>query len=242
MKSFAAVGNALRGVAFFRFRVLYGGRSSPSWNAAQRNATEGVPYSRPSALRRGVSLLEVLASIGVLSIGLLGLAALLPIGRYTLAEATKADRAGQCGRAALRDITVRRMLDYHNWYDPLQGKFVGDKNNSKAWYDPNGNPTQNLPSAFIIDPLGVTNGLPAYFGNPPTNYVRRITLGNPATGFVMNNTNTTPMADAIFRATDDLIIPMPEDLKPPQPAGRPQNLDINGKANPLDYAALTRGS
>ena len=58
-----------------------------------------------------MSLLEVLAAIGVLSIGLLGLAALLPIGRYTIGEATKADRAGQCGRAALRDVIVRRMLD-----------------------------------------------------------------------------------------------------------------------------------
>ena len=29
---------------------------------------------------------------------------------------------------------------------------------------------------------------------------------------------------------------MPEDMKPPQPVGRPENLDASGNANPLDYA------
>ena len=74
------------------------------------------PSLSPSRTRRrGISLLEVLAAIGVLSVGLLGLAALLPIGIFTIGEATKADRAGQCGRAALRDIVVRRMLDSSYW-------------------------------------------------------------------------------------------------------------------------------
>ena len=83
-------------------------------NRGQRPEVREPLESERPAHRRGVSLLEVLAAIGVLSIGLLGLAALLPIGRYTIAEATKADRAGHCGRAALRNVVVRRMLDpYH---------------------------------------------------------------------------------------------------------------------------------
>ncbi len=76
--------------------------------------------------RSGLSLVEVLASIGVLSVGILGLAALLPVGQVTIFEAIKADRAGACGRAAMREVVVRRMLDYHTWYDPYQGKFVYD--------------------------------------------------------------------------------------------------------------------
>jgi hypothetical protein len=83
--------------------------------------------------RRGISLLEVLASIGVMSIGLLALAALLPIGRYTLGEAAKADRAGDCGRAGMRDVIVRRMLDPNNWVSP-----TGDPR----------------PKSFLIDPRG----------------------------------------------------------------------------------------
>jgi type II secretory pathway pseudopilin PulG len=185
--------------------------------------------------RRGISLLEVLAAIGVLSIGLLGLAALLPIGRYTISEATKADRAGNCGRAALRDIIIRRMLDYHNWYDLAQKKYVRDPtyNGNKPWYDQNGSPTQYLPASFVIDPRGLTSnystGMNPKFGNPATS-VPRISLDYIGT--------STALADSVFMATDDLNVPMPEDLnlKPRLPIGRPQNLDSTGKAFPLDFA------
>ena len=157
-------------------------------------------FRLPARRRRGMSLLEVLAAIGVLSIGMLGLAALLPIGRYTIGEATKADRSGDCGRAALRDVIVRRMLDSGNW-------------TSK--------PTT---PAFIIDPRGFAAKLGAFAGTT----VPRISL-------------TGVNADAVFIATDDLVVPMPEDAvdpgtKKPYPVGRPQNLDLKGSASPLDNA------
>jgi len=86
----------------------------------------------------------------VLSIGLLGLAALLPIGRYAIAEANKADHAGNCGRAALRAVVIRHMLDSA----PPQGKAA--------------------------------------------------------------------ISSAVFNDfTDDLIVQLPEDMKPPQPIGKP---------------------
>ena len=160
-----------------------------------------LPFSPP---RRGVSLLEVLAAIGVLSIGLLGLAALLPIGRYTLGEATKADRAGQCGRAALRDVIIRRMLDSNPTTSP--------------WTPyPNGNSL-----SFLIDPEGVSNGMNATFGygaaSTNTN-VPRISL---------NYANTTALADSIFMATDDLVLGMPENMTPAQPIGRPVTVNYGG--------------
>jgi hypothetical protein len=102
-----------------------------------------------SASRRGISLLEVLAAIGVLSVGMLSLAALLPVGRYTIGEATKADHAGDCGRAALHDVIVRRMLDSNNW----QGN-AGS-------------------GSFFIDPYGLSLGAPGTLGGLPV-----ITLKN----------------------------------------------------------------
>ena len=76
--------------------------------------------------RSGVSLLEVLVSVFVLSVGLLGVASLLPMGRYKAFEATKANRVGVCGRSAMREIMVRGWLDPEKWvamnffgrYDP----------------------------------------------------------------------------------------------------------------------------
>ena len=87
-----------------------------------------TPHFPPLSPHRGLSLLEVIAAIGVIAVGLLGLAALLPVGGVTIFEATKADRAGNCGRAAIRDIVVRRMLDPNNWVNvngnPTNPSFV----------------------------------------------------------------------------------------------------------------------
>ena len=43
--------------------------------------------------------MEVLVSMGVLVIGLLGVAALIPIGKLAMIETNKSDRTGTCGRA-----------------------------------------------------------------------------------------------------------------------------------------------
>ncbi len=90
---------------------------------------------RPS--RRGVSLLEVLISIGVLAIGLLSILMIIPLGQMTIAESVKADRAGACGRAVMRDIKVKRMLDFRSWWCG----YITPTNNTVdelwgwAWYD-----------------------------------------------------------------------------------------------------------
>ncbi|MHC4181278.1 MAG: type IV pilus modification PilV family protein, partial [Planctomycetota bacterium] len=109
-------------------------------------------------LRRGLSLLEVLISMFVLTVGLLGVAALIPMGRFAIVEAGKADRSGACGHAAMHEIKVRGMLDYNNW------------NNAPADAD--------LP--FAIDPLGVANDLTG-----PLGPIARITLLSPTTGVAM---------------------------------------------------------
>ena len=157
------------------------------------------PASTPH--RRGMSLIEVLAAIGVLTIGLLGLAALLPVGRFTINEAAKADRTGDCGRAAMRDVVVRRMLD------------------SAYWVDASGSAVNPTPSSFLIDPRGVLNGMNKFFGNGATK-VERISLVTPlASGNPPPYTQA--LANQVFVWPDDLVVEMPEDMKPPQPVGRP---------------------
>jgi hypothetical protein len=121
---------------------------------------------RPLVSRRGISLMEVLVSIFILSIGLLGMAALLPLGQMSLLESTKSDRSGACGRAALRDIQVRRMLDYRYWFwqdgvwspnpSPPPAVISEDQNAVNTFVES---------SPFVIDPLGRAKNLPFIFGN-----------------------------------------------------------------------------
>ena len=53
--------------------------------------------------------------MGVLSIGLLGVAAVIPLGHHNMMEATKADRAAACGQAGLHEVKIRRWLNPAAW-------------------------------------------------------------------------------------------------------------------------------
>ena len=107
------------------------------------NPKPRAPNPSPLSPRSGITLLEVLVSIFILAVGLLGAAALIPIGKLALIKTNVSDRTGACGRAAMRDVEVRRMLDYRYWY-PASGDNV-----------------------FVIDPLGVSSGLAGALGPLP---------------------------------------------------------------------------
>ncbi len=62
--------------------------------------------------------MEVLISIFVVSFVLMGVAALLSVGGWNMARANEADRSATCGRAALRDVKVRNLLDRTKWTAP----------------------------------------------------------------------------------------------------------------------------
>ena len=65
--------------------------------------------------RRGVSLLEVTFSIGVVVIGLVGIAALLPLGGALASKGAIADSAAQLGANAAREFSARGMAIPSNW-------------------------------------------------------------------------------------------------------------------------------
>jgi len=93
--------------------------------------------------RNGLSLLEVLISIFVISIGLMSLAMLIPAGTMAINEANKSDRSGACGRSAMRQIKIAGMLDPNYW--------VGNPGNGP----------------FAIDPLGKFKGMSGPLGGLP---------------------------------------------------------------------------
>jgi hypothetical protein len=143
--------------------------------------------SHPS--RCGISLMEVLISIFVLSIGLLGVAAIIPLGQMALWETAKADRSGACGRAAMREIQVSRLLDFRYWYW-TPGPTLPVKS-FWGFYPPFNTSTSTIPDdyshvaagsnldslPFVIDPLGRERGLPEMFGQISSNvFLPRRTL------------------------------------------------------------------
>lgn len=112
----------------------------------------------PAANRRGLSLTEVLISTFVAVIGLLSLAALIPLGINELAQANRADYAAATGRIGWREIKIR------DWLAPLTDSAV------PLWYDWQGQPitpgtftarypvsgTNTPVSAFVIDPYALS--------------------------------------------------------------------------------------
>ncbi len=188
-----------------------------------RTCTAKVARTRGGArARRGLTLVEVLISMFVLLIGLLGVAAMLPAGKFEIQQGTQIDNATTVGRAAFRNMKVRGFLDVASWANP---------NGSAVWqFDsalpppqrrfrfytlapPSFSPAPSDNVAVAIDPLGLL----APFGSDPEKatfpfaagvnapaepYLSRII---PTVRFVDGTVaNPAALADLWFRNSDDL--------------------------------------
>jgi len=65
--------------------------------------------------RRGISLLEVLVSIFIILFGILGVAALFPVGGFYVDRANQFDRAASIGESAFNEIQIRGLLRPEFW-------------------------------------------------------------------------------------------------------------------------------
>jgi type II secretory pathway pseudopilin PulG len=167
--------------------------------AARRSASSAVHRRRA---RRGISLLEVLISMFVLAVGLLSVAALIPAGRYEIAQSTQLDNTAMIGRAAFRDLQVRGFLS------------PGDTTGTSNWRNPSGvavwvpsTPMQpfrlggasSARVAFALDPLGAVAGYGATFpALAPTLSLTRIAPLN------VTATGARQLVDSVFRSSVDL--------------------------------------
>jgi len=185
-------------------------RSLPSSGRVSNTRPKRQQHCRAShqPQRSGLTLLEVLVSIFVLSVGLLGVATLIPMGSFALVESSKADRSAACGRAGQREIKIRRMLDPYMWLDPTGTPYV----------DP---VTDVLPMrSYAIDPLFVS--LNSLAGNPrfPFNGSLSMTMARatlrawPSAAVAM----TPAVARRVFTWEDDLEFEINDDpdLRPLQ--------------------------
>jgi hypothetical protein len=168
---------------------------------------------------------------------------LIPLGKIALMETEKSDRTGACGRAAMREVQVRRMLDFTSVWQPNTDYSLnvivrpqtatgylyfctqrGQSGATEPSWSAVGNITNDgnakwlniglatATAPFVIDPLGVTNGLTANLGG--TNNLLRI------------NYLSTPyvyQVDPIFRWSDELTFDTPTDA-----TARPRVLASDG--------------
>lgn len=76
--------------------------------------------------RRGISLLEVLISMGILSVGLASVLALIPAGKSQAKRAAIEDGRGALGASALEDCVNRGLLRKTLWQPSSTGAVVWD--------------------------------------------------------------------------------------------------------------------
>jgi type II secretory pathway pseudopilin PulG len=198
---------------------------------------------------RAITLLEVLISIGVLAVGVMGAASLLPMATYYQNETTKYDRGGALAQQAAHDLQIKNYLSPRRWLfldpaSPSVSNPIGilGLTQSTAPYNPQ--------SAIVIDPLGFSYvaaqtppvvGFPCYFPafpnqgasppgttasgpKPPTIYRAGVTANDywpPAATMPLANPILMPfsVADRLFRSSDDVLFDTPSDAD-----ARPQSL------------------
>jgi hypothetical protein len=131
-------------------------------------------------MRRGVSLIEVLMSIFVLSIGVLGIFAMLSLGHRMEREIDRHDNVAACGKACIARV-AQRDTEYQEfcrpsepmlstfpitgWTSPDVGRFFYNGNLFPSTTQPND--TDGLTGPVLVDPIGYARNAGTDF--PPAN-------------------------------------------------------------------------
>jgi type II secretory pathway pseudopilin PulG len=134
----------------------------PVVNGQLRVASSPRTTNNGRRTNRAITLLEVLISIGVLAVGVMGAASLLPMATYYQNETTKYDRGGALAQQAVNDLQIKNYLSPRRWIfiDPMNpnaGSVTSWLGIADLFSVTNvaGNPTVYNPlSAFVLDPLG----------------------------------------------------------------------------------------
>lgn len=197
---------------------------------------------RPAIQRRGrrsgVSLIEVLFSLGIVTVGLLGVMIIVPLAGLRTAQGTIADGADRMGRNAIRAFDVYQMRRPDSWAQVNTGSAPASPTFA-TYPNPWAHPF-NPGEAFCIDPLYIaahasSSGtfdivrFPYYSTTPPPAVIpptmRRVTLRS-LPGGTINPPPPPPIivpamsveqASQIFLGDDDLTFNLPKDRTiPPQ--------------------------
>lgn len=150
--------------------------------------------------KRGLSLVEVLISMFVLMIGLMGVAAMFPVGTYYMVKAEELERGTSVAMSASEELVSRGLLAPDTWRTPQGMPLLA---------------TPNPLVAIVIDPLGVAEGIDqgqaanvaAFPHDLQGQQLRpvRVTVPDGVTQVM-----SRAVADTIFTARDDLAFALPD--------------------------------
>ncbi|MBQ6827715.1 MAG: prepilin-type N-terminal cleavage/methylation domain-containing protein, partial [Thermoguttaceae bacterium] len=108
--------------------------------------------------RRGMTLVEIMAAILVLSIGLVGVLSAIPFGGLRMAQMQEADNSSALGRNAVR------VMKSNGWANPANWWLRNDANDNSV--RTNGN--LNLTFPYFVDPISKTvSNAPEFFATTP---------------------------------------------------------------------------
>lgn len=112
--------------------------------------------------RRGETLIEIMASIMVLCIGLVGVLAAIPFGGFRMSQMSEADNSAAVGRNAVRMMKVNGWGNPNSWLikNITNGSYISANNplgSGSLLYRNNDVDYLNLTYPFVIDPLGATD-------------------------------------------------------------------------------------
>jgi type II secretory pathway pseudopilin PulG len=93
---------------------------TPHRTAVNKNMIQAI------MVPRGISLLEVLISMGILSVGLASVLALIPAGGAQARRAMIEDRRGALGASVLADLATRGIFKQENWIPAASPPVVFD--------------------------------------------------------------------------------------------------------------------
>lgn len=99
--------------------------------------------------KRGITLLEVIISLGILSVGLASVVALIPAGGAQAMKTVVEDRRGAMAAAALADVVTRGMLDKSRWTTSPSPPYL---------IDPIGNGSFAVPGLNAVTVTGLAPG------------------------------------------------------------------------------------
>lgn len=149
-------------------------------------------------MRRGISLIEVLISMFILAVGLLGIAALLPAGSSQINLGVRLENSNMLGRAWYRDAQIRGYLNPDEWLNVNGDKIYQPDQNRASPYTLDNGATFQPQLTFVLDPLGIHAG----YG---TQFPFGVGVANPLTRIMTTQTTNKAAVDTVFRSSVDLL-------------------------------------